>query len=64
MTEKETYQVIAECKNCGHTPKEIADGMIIGPLRYKIPKGTPAAMYLQHKDCPNCGCRGTLRRHF
>ena len=64
MAENETYQVVAECTNCGHTPKEIIGEVVQGPLEYKIPKGELASEYLRSQTCPNCGCKGYLKRKF
>lgn len=65
MAENETYQVIAECTNCGRTPKRTTpEGKAIEPFVYDIPKGELASEYLRSQTCPNCGCKGYLKRKF
>lgn len=65
MTKKETYQVTAECTNCGHTPKRTTpEGKAIEPFKYSIPTGTTAHEYFGGMICPNCGCTGRLKRKF
>lgn len=65
MTENETYQIIAECDNCGHIPKEkTTNGTVVGPLKYNIPWGQEAAKFLSTQTCPNCGFKGLLKRQF
>ena len=63
MAKNETYQIVAICENCGHTPKEKApDGTVIQPREYEIPKGISVLIFLGSQVCPICGLYGSLRR--
>lgn len=65
MAENETYQVTAECSNCGRVPKRTTpEGKAIEPFEYKIPRGQIATEFLRAQACPNCGCKGYLKRQF
>jgi hypothetical protein len=52
MSEKETYQVVLVCNNCGYRQSNLAD----------IPKGMKIWPAVNEKSCEFCGCTGTLTR--
>lgn len=55
---KEFYEVYLKCTNCGQTrvdEKRFA-------IPYKIPMRKRVSSFVIDKDCPICGCVGTLLR--
>lgn len=56
---KETYQIGANCNNCGKiyvNPK--------GMPYFIIPKGTTFGVFVRDTICLNCGAKGTMCRDF
>ena len=51
MKEK-TYECRVKCENCKMAFPDISE--------CKIPVGTFISDWAKEKECPNCGCKGTL----